>query len=475
MASLIPTNRARFSHAELVAATGAEGPAFAGETLGVSTDSRALQPGGIFVALSGERFDGHEFAAQAVQRGARVVVAERSVEAAGASVLRVPSTLRALGDLARAHRARWGRRVVAVAGSVGKTTTRSAVVSLARAAGVAVHSPRGNLNNLIGVPLVLLGLEPEQELAVVEIGTNQPGEVARLSELARPDLAVLTRIALEHSEGLGDLDTIELEEGALFRALAPDAVAIVNADDERCVRQAAHSPARLRVRYGRSPDAERSGAVYRIAECAARSARATHVRIERPAGAPLEVESPLLGLPGAYALTAAAALVESLLARPIDRTEIAHALTSPELGEPGRLGTIELPDGSLLIDDSYNASPASMRSSIAVARELAALRGNRLVLALGEMRELGALSESAHRELGHDLALGSSELLIAFGGHARLFLAGSQNAAGRYWFVDDALRALELLRRERRPGDVILIKASNGLGAKRIVEGLRGG
>jgi UDP-N-acetylmuramoyl-tripeptide--D-alanyl-D-alanine ligase len=199
------------------------------------------------------------------------------------------------------------------------------------------------------------------------------------------------------------------------------------------------------------------------------------VRIERPAGAPLEVESPLLGLPGAYALTAATALVESLLGRPIDPREITGALTSPELGESGRLGTIELPDGSLLIDDSYNASPASMRSSVAVARELAALRGARLLLALGEMRELGALSESAHRELGQDLALGSSELLVAFGGHARLFLAGPQNAAGRSWFVDDALRALELLRRERRPGDVILIKASNGLGAKRIVEGLRGG
>ncbi|HVZ32704.1 MAG TPA: cyanophycin synthetase, partial [Polyangiaceae bacterium] len=199
------------------------------------------------------------------------------------------------------------------------------------------------------------------------------------------------------------------------------------------------------------------------------------VRIERPGAAPLEVDSPLLGFPGAYALTAATALVESLLARPIDRTEITRALTSPELGEAGRLGTIELPDGSLLIDDTYNASPASMRSSVAVARELAALRRSRLVLALGEMRELGALSETAHREIGQDLALGNSELLIAFGGHARLFLAGLRNASERCWFVDDALRALELLRRERQPGDVILIKASNGLGAKRIVEGLRGG
>jgi UDP-N-acetylmuramoyl-tripeptide--D-alanyl-D-alanine ligase len=199
------------------------------------------------------------------------------------------------------------------------------------------------------------------------------------------------------------------------------------------------------------------------------------VRLERPAGAPLEVKSPLLGAPGAYALAAATALVESLLGRSLERSEITRALAAPELGEPGRLGAIELPDGSLLIDDSYNASPASMRSSVAVARELAALRGSRLVLALGEMRELGALSASAHRELGQDLALGDSELLIAFGGHARLFLASRQNDAERSWFAEDALRALELLRRERKPGDVILIKASNGLGAKRIVAGLRGG
>jgi UDP-N-acetylmuramoyl-tripeptide--D-alanyl-D-alanine ligase len=473
MASQIPTNGARFSHRELIAATSGQCPAYAGETLGVWTDSRAAQLGGLFVALHGERFDGHDFVGAAVQQGAHVVVAERAVEAGRACVLRVPSTLGALGDLARAHRIRWGRRVVGVAGSVGKTTTRSAVSAVARAAGIELHSPRGNLNNLIGVPMVLLGLESEHELAVVEIGTNQSGEVQRLVEIVRPDLAVLTRISLEHSEGLGDLDAIEEEEGAILRGLQPDGVAVFNADDARCVRQAERSSAR-QVRYGLAASAAQSGAVYRIAEHETLSPRRTRVRIERPGAAALEAESPLLGLPGAYAVTAAVAVTETLLERSLTAAELERALASSELGEPGRLTAVELADGSLVLDDSYNASPASMRSSVAVARDLSGLGSRRLLLVLGEMRELGALSEAAHRDLGRDLQLRPSEVLIAFGGDAKWFLEGQAGASGRCFFAEDALGALAIVRAERRPGDVILVKASFGLGARRVVEGLRG-
>lgn len=474
MASQIPTNGARFSHREIVEATSGQCPAFVGETLGVWTDSRAAQLGGLFVALRGERFDGHDFVPAAVQQGAQVIVADRAVDAGRACVLRVPSTLGALGDLARAHRLRWGGRIVGVAGSVGKTTTRSAVSAVATAAGLSPHSPRGNLNNLIGVPMVLFGLEPEQTLGVVEIGTNQTGEVARLVDIARPDVAVLTRISLEHSEGLGDLDSIEEEEGAILRGLQPDDVAVLNADDARCVRQAERSSARRQVRYGLASAAAQSGAVYRIAGHETLSPRRTRVRLERPEAGALEADSPLLGLPGAYALAAAVAVTETLLGRPLSAAELERALGSTELGEPGRLTALELADGSLLLDDSYNASPASMRSSVAVARELSALGSRRLLLVLGEMRELGSLSEGAHRDLGRDLGFGPAELLIAFGGHAKLFLEGRVGASGRAFFADDALGALSIVRAERRPGDVILVKASFGLGARRVVEGLRG-
>ncbi|HKO95314.1 MAG TPA: Mur ligase family protein, partial [Polyangiaceae bacterium] len=197
MASVIPDNQASFSHAELIAATSGSCPAFDGVTRGVGTDSRVPLGGGLFVALPGEQFDGHDFVAAAVRQGARVVMLERDVPGlTGVSVLRVPSTLRALGDLARYHRRRWGRRVVGVAGSVGKTTTRSSIAAVATGAGLRVHSPRGNLNNLVGVPLVLLGLTEHHELGVVELGTNQRGEIARLNEISQPDVAVLTRIAL---------------------------------------------------------------------------------------------------------------------------------------------------------------------------------------------------------------------------------------------------------------------------------------
>jgi UDP-N-acetylmuramoyl-tripeptide--D-alanyl-D-alanine ligase len=472
MASVIPVNQARFKQRELIEATGGSCPPFEGETQGVWTDSRAPLPDGLFVALPGERFDGHDFVAAAVGQGARVVLVERSVDAAPALRLEVRSTLRALGDLARYHRARWQGRVIAVAGSVGKTTTRSSVAAVASAAGLCVHSPRGNLNNLVGVPLVLLGLGAEHALGVVEIGTNRLGEVARLSQVSRPDVAILTRIALEHAEGLGDLDAIEHEEGALLRALGPGGVAVFNVDDERCARQAASCGAGRKVRYGLEEAAARTRADYRIVRHQSLSPQLTRVRITRPVGPELDLDSPLLGLPGAYALAAAIAANEALLGRALEVGELQQALASPALGEPGRLTLVELADGSLVLDDTYNSSPASVLSSAAVARDLAQQRSSRLLLVIGEMRELGAFSKAAHRELGPALARLDPDLVVAFGGDAVELLAGLDGQRARTHFAADAPGALAALQAERQPGDVILVKASRGLRAERVVAGL---
>lgn len=475
MASVIPVNQASFSHAELIEATGGECAPFSGTCRGVWTDSRGELAGGVFVALPGERFDGHDFVGVAAARGARVLLVERELQVpAPGLALRVRSTLAALGELAAFHRRRWRGRVLGVAGSVGKTTTRSSVAAVASAAGLAVHSPRGNLNNLIGVPMVLLGLEPAHTLCVAEIGTNHPGEVARLSALARPDVAVLTRIALEHAEGLGGLDAIEREEGDLLRALRPGGAAVFNADDERCVRQATSCAGVRQVRYGVATGASRTGAEYQIVQHESLSPRLTRVQIARPRGGPLAVESPLLGLPGAYALTAAVAATEVLLDRPLELAELEHALTSPELGEPGRLCALELPDGSLVLDDTYNSSPASVKSSALVARELAAQRRARLLLVIGEMRELGAHSIAAHRDLAPDLAAVAPAHVLTFGGDASE-LARELGARGvPSGFVADAPAALAELQALRQPGDVILVKASRGLRAERVVQGLQG-
>ncbi|MEY2930616.1 MAG: hypothetical protein RL033_1365 [Pseudomonadota bacterium] len=474
MASVIPENQASFSHEELLEATGGSCEPFAGAGRGVWTDSRAELAGGVFVALPGERFDGHDFVALAVKRGALVQVVERDVGSAAPSrVLRVPSTLAALGDLAAFHRRRWGGRVLGVAGSVGKTTTRSSVVAVASAAGVAVHSPRGNLNNLIGVPMVLLGLGPEHELGVVEIGTNHTGEVARLAALAQPDVAVLTRIALEHAEGLGDLDAIEREEGDLLRSLRPGGIAVFNADDERCMRQAASCAGIRHVRYGLATAAARTGAEYQIVQHESLTPRLARVQIARPSGGLLALESPLLGLPGAYALTAAIAATEALLGRVLQPAELTAALASPTLGEPGRLSAVEMADGTLVLDDTYNSSPASVKSSALVARDLATQRGARLLLAIGEMRELGAHSRAAHRELAPDVAAVAPEYVVVFGGDASELALGLAGAGVPSCFLVDAPAALERLQALRQPGDVILVKASRGLRAERVVQGLQ--
>jgi UDP-N-acetylmuramoyl-tripeptide--D-alanyl-D-alanine ligase len=472
MASSIPTNQARFSRDELIEITRGRCDAFEGQVTSVSTDSRAELGGALFVALRGERFDGHAFAAAAARKGARVLLVEEDVGDVGSAVvLRVPSTLKALGDLGAHHRRRWGGRIAAVAGSVGKTTTRTAVFAVARAAGRTAACPPGNLNNLIGVPLVLLSLTGEHELAVVELGTSLPGEIERLTAIADPDVAVLTRIALEHSEGLGDLDAIEREEGALLRGLRPDAIAVVNADDERCVRQLAGCAATRQLGYGFG-GAPRGQRHYRILEERSR-ATGSRVCIERPGAAPLDVQSPLLGPPGAYALVAALASVEALLGRALTPAEVDAALTSSVLGEPGRLTPFELPDGSLVLDDTYNASPASVKSSVQVARQLADARGGRLLLVLGEMRELGPLSVRAHREVGRELVSARPDRVVAFGGDAALFLEEPDRQEIPTDFAHDAAAALELVSAARAPNDVILVKASRSLRGERIVVGLR--
>jgi UDP-N-acetylmuramoyl-tripeptide--D-alanyl-D-alanine ligase len=215
MESALPENQARFTLGELARATGGTlaGPGGAErEVVGVSTDSRASLGGKLFVALKGERFDGHSFAEGAAKAGAAAILVENDVGALPIPALRVPSTLGALGAIAGLHRSRFPGRLIAVGGSAGKTTTRSAVGAvLELCAPGRVHQTSGNLNNLIGVPLVLLGLTPEQRYAVVELGTNAPGEVAALTAMAKPDAGLLTLIGLEHTEGLGDLDGVERE------------------------------------------------------------------------------------------------------------------------------------------------------------------------------------------------------------------------------------------------------------------------
>lgn len=466
----LPTNAAAFTLEELLAVTGgrlsgASRLAPGSRVDRVVTDSRADVRGAVFVALRGERFDGHDHAPVAARAGAGAVIVERDLGDLGVPVLVVPSTLAALGALSRAHRRRSPATVIAVAGSAGKTTTRSAVgAALELAAPGAVHQTTGNLNNLVGVPLVLLGLRPEHRFAVVELGTNVTGEVATLMGVTEPDAAVLTLIGIEHSEGLGNLDGIEVEEGAAFRLLPEAAIAVGNADDPRVRRQLGSAGAGRRVGYGFG-----EGLTVRAVAREVSESGQQRLTLEGRFGR-IVLELPLLGEAGAYAALAAVAVLVALSLPLPSAAALSAALG--RAGEPGRLQAHRLGDGTIVLDDAYNANPASARSSLKAATEVAAGRRARLVLVIGEMRELGALAAREHTELGAAIGASGAALLIAVGGDARLYLDPARAGGVDACFADDAEAALVQARSRVKPGDVVLVKASRGVRAERVVRGL---
>ncbi|HET7538983.1 MAG TPA: UDP-N-acetylmuramoyl-tripeptide--D-alanyl-D-alanine ligase [Polyangiaceae bacterium] len=468
MASLIPQNSAEFTLSQV--ATLSDGLLIGADArcASVTTDTRADLRGALFVALRGERFDGHDFAQQALAQGAAGVLVERELPELRPAVV-VKSTLSALGALASAHRLRWAKRIVGVAGSAGKTTTRSAISALLGALHPgAVHFAAGNLNNLIGVPMVLLGLKPEHSIGVVEIGTNAPGEVRTLSTLSAPDVAVLTLIGIEHSQGLGDLDGIEREEGEIWSGLAGEGLAVSNADDLR-VQRTLQAVAHVRsLSYGYA-----EGANYRLRTRTPNALGGSLLELERrtPFGQDaIQLETSLLGEAGAYASLAALATAEWLTQSALDPAFVSSALSAA--GEPGRLTPIELADGTVVLDDSYNSNPASVKSSLATAREIARARGARLLLVIGEMRELGALSAEQHAEVGGFIAGSGAALLIALVGDAQRFVAPAQNAGIDAHFAEGSEQGLELLLSRLQPKDVVLVKASRGVRAERLVRGL---
>jgi UDP-N-acetylmuramoyl-tripeptide--D-alanyl-D-alanine ligase len=469
MKSAIPENNAAFSLEEIARVTGGT-LSGKGEprVQGVATDSRSPIAGKLFVALSGERFDGHVFTSAAVRSGATALLVERDLGEVGVPVVRVGSTLAALGALAQHHRRRSGVKLVAVAGSAGKTTTRSAVaLALEALAPGKVHNARGNLNNAIGVPMVLLGIDAaEHRFAVVEIGTNHPGEVEALARLAEPDAAVLTVIGLEHTEGLGDLDRIEAEEGSVFSALAAGGVAIGNGDDPRVARQLERVAGR-RLRYGFA-----EGLEYRIVERDVGELGPSRVRLARLGRVELAVRWPLLGRPGTYALAAGVAAAEAVANEALTAAALEAACARVPLGEPGRLVPVALRSGAVVLDDTYNANPASLESSVATAAEIARARGGRLVLVLGEMRELGDDSPRLHREAGAALVGFSPDEVIAVSGDARWLLEPFERAGVCCVFVPDSAAAAARLAGQIGARDVVLVKASRGVRAEAIVSAL---
>jgi UDP-N-acetylmuramoyl-tripeptide--D-alanyl-D-alanine ligase len=478
MATAIPHNRVPFTVDEIALATGGRVLRSGAATIGVCTDSRAVTEGSAFVALVGDKFDGHAFLEGAVRQGAHTLVISRDdvkIDGSGSAAVHVGDTRLALGDLARAHRIRWAARahtvgprsLVAITGSAGKTTTKTVLASVLDAAkSGTVHATAGNLNNDIGVPMTLFGLDESHRYAVVEVGTNARGEIENLARIARPDVAVLTLVAAAHTEGLGTVDDVAVEKGALIAALPPNGLAVVNADDARAVAQLQRSPAHDRLTYGFSPTAD-----YRIVTRRPRGMSGSTVAIER-SGARIEAHSPLLGDAGALAVAASLAVTEWILHRPLDPAELESALSRLTAGGEGRLAPITLADSTLVIDDSYNANPASMRSSVLTAAELARQDRRRLVLVLGEMRELGAVSPGEHASLGEMVAEQDSAHVFAVGGDADRIADAVRRRGKNAAFAASADDAVEGVLSAVQAGDLVLVKGSRGVATEKIVRAL---
>jgi len=431
----------------------------------VSIDTRTLAPGALFVAIRGENHDAHGFLANALAAGAGGVLVEREdAVPAGAQlpVLLAADTTRALGALAAGHRASFAGPVVAITGSNGKTTTKQMCAAILSELGPCLAT-QGNLNNQFGLPLTLLRRDAEHRTLVVELGMNHRGEIAPLAAIARPTIGVITTIGSAHIEFLGSREAIAEEKGDLVAALAADGVAVLPGDDPLARAQAKRCRARV-VRFGLSAGCEVR------AEDVRAEGDGFAFRLVTPQG---EAKLRAAGL-GEPTVTNALAASAACLAAGASLAQIAAGLARYAPAK-GRMQRVQLANGALLIDDTYNANPQSMEAALA---SLGRLRGSgRAFAVLGDMGELGAHAAPGHRGVGALAGELRVDALYALGAHAALvrdaaLAAGLEGARAHVAASHDEIA--EALRRTLRAGDVVLVKGSRSMRMERVVEALTG-
>jgi len=427
---------------------------------GGAHDSRLIEGGECFFALR-DRRDGHDFVADALARGARAAVVERAVPDVpdGAVLVEVPNAIRALRAIADAVRDDHPIPAVGITGSVGKTTTKEATAA-ALGARYRVLRTLASYNNEIGVPLTFLRQEPSHEVAVIELGFYVPGEIADLSRLVRQRVGIVTTIPEipVHFARTPDIEAIVNGKAELVEALPADGVALLNADDPRVRGMASRTRARV-ILYGESPDAE---------------IRATNVRdlgldgvdfTVQAAGARAEGHLPL---PGRHLLTSALAAIGAAVALDVPLDEAAVALATLE--RPAHRMSVRRAADLVVIDDSYNSSPAAVHAALAVLR---GVRGRRVAV-LGDMLELGRLSIGAHEAVGADVAK-SADALVAVGELAATIAAAAERGGLREVHrAGDGGEALVRLRQLLRPGDTVLVKGSRALALDKLADALVG-
>ncbi|MEZ5502637.1 MAG: UDP-N-acetylmuramoyl-tripeptide--D-alanyl-D-alanine ligase [Halioglobus sp.] len=420
---------------------------------GVSTDSRTVQPGDLFVALRGDHFDGHDYLAQVASAGAVAALVSRDLDLP-LSRLQVDNTQRALGLLGAYNRSLYSGPLVAITGSSGKTTVKNMVSAVLSRRGETLAT-EGNFNNEIGVPLTLLRLRPGLQFAVVEMGAAKAGDIAWLCELARPTVSLLLNAMSAHLDGFGSIEGVAAAKGEIFDGLQQSDVAIINADQPWAKQWRKRAGAATVLDFG-------------LEQAAAISARGIQSRgvegTSFTASTPVGDMAIRLLLPGLHNVTNALAAVAVGLACKLSLTEIRDGLEGLQPVD-GRLRTLRSPQGAVVIDDCYNANPGSVRAAIDV---LADCPGRR-VLMLGTMLELGVNSSALHREIGAYARTAGIDRLWGVGPE----LAGCVDAFGangRYFEDRDA--AVAALPGQFGEGDTVLVKGSRGAGMERVLHAL---
>ncbi len=455
---------ARLTLADVLEATGgtllgrADRPVEGLELEGVSIDSRTVQHGELFLAIRGPRFDGHDFASAAAAGGAAALVLERPAEPSGLPAVLVPDVTRALGDLARHWRRRSAIPVVAVTGSVGKTTTKDMAARLLETRGPVLKT-EGNLNNRYGLPLTLLRLQPTHTAAVVELGMSAPGEIRALAALAEPEVAVITKVAPVHLEFFPSIEAIAEAKAEILEGLGTRGTAVLNGDDPRLRRIGQRFKGRV-LWFGRDSSCDVSAEACRAAGSGARFTL-------RVAGRSAEVELPLAGPHFVDDFLAAAAVAHALGVTPEAMAEVAPSLRpARHRGE-----VLRLREDVVLLDDCYNSSPDALEAAVVA---LGQLPGRRRVAVLGEMLELGPAGPRLHRERGRALA-GQLDVLIGVGPLAKELVEGAREAGlngGGLHHLPAAAEAASAARAIVASGDAVLVKGSRGVRLEAVVEAL---
>jgi UDP-N-acetylmuramoyl-tripeptide--D-alanyl-D-alanine ligase len=489
MATPIPKNEARFSLAEIARATA--GRLIAGaadaEITGVAIDSRAVSAGALFVAIRGDSQDGGKYIPAAVSAGAGALLvppaesaedASSSPELAQVARIEVADTTRALGDLAAYHRKRWGGRVVAITGSAGKTTTKELTAAALQGAGARVLKTLGNLNNQFGVPMMLLCASEQHDTAVLELGTSGPGEIARLGQLAAPDVSTVLLAALAHTEGLHSLAAVADEKASLWASLTEGGTAIVNTDDVELMQRAASfiGAGVSTLSFGTA-----AGATVRLLG-ATLSVRGTDVRVAVEGLGDLTFTLRMIGHAAAIDACAALAAVLAMFPR-LSRADSMQAATlamAQVEATPGRMACIATRSGITVVDDSYNANPRSMSLGLETLRALADEAGGRSVAVLADMKDLGLFAHAEHVRLGElavrlgvDVLLGcGAEMAHATSAAARLSGGRLAPHPTRVAHVMASHDAVSVVQGMCRKGDVVLVKGSRAMEMEKVVSAL---